>query len=217
MASSDLRDQFRQDVVDVELPVLWSDQEIYAYIDDAQKMFCRLTGGLGDGSTVAITQLPIAPAGEWVTLSPLILKIRSAYRVSNGCPLEVINYEDMSLLGVRFDGKSGPALRIVLGIEPGKVRLHPKPNDTDTIQLIVDRLPLIDINDDDQVIEVAKQHQIHLLMWAKHLAYEKQDAETFDKKKAADFEMQFRSYCVAAVAEKDRAKHKTRIVAYGGI
>ena len=48
------------------------------------------------------------------------------------------------------------------------------------------------------------------------LAYMKQDAETYDKTKSAEFEARFLGYCDMARKEKERREHKTRIVAYGG-
>ena len=43
MDSTALHDLFRSEVRDEATPYLWSDAEIYSYIDDAQKMFCLLT------------------------------------------------------------------------------------------------------------------------------------------------------------------------------
>jgi len=215
MNSTDLLAQFRLDIVDTVEPQLWSDAELLHYIDDAQKMFCRLVGGIGDGSS-ALTVLPWDTTTDWLAVSPLILKFRDAWQVSDGQPIDIINYEDMAARGVRFDGRTGIPRVLVIGIEPGRARLYPFPSNTDTIQLIVDRLPLRTIDDVDEVLEVQDQHFTGLLLWAKSMAYDKQDADTFDRNKQQEFEGKFRAYCAAAKAEKDRAKHKTRVVVYGG-
>ncbi|WP_025915515.1 hypothetical protein [Herminiimonas sp. CN] len=216
MNSTELRDQFRADVVDQMEPFLWSDPEIYDYLDDAQKMFCRLTGGLGDASTL-LTVLNYTPASDWVPLSALILKLRNAYNVTDGLPIEVINFEGMAQLRIRFDGRTGRVKYLITGMEPGKARLYPAPDAVGTIQLLVDRLPLKTIDDEDQKLEVADQHKTGLGLWMKSRAYSKQDAETFDRNKAEGFEQKFRVYCADAKKEKDRAKHKTRVVQYGGL
>lgn len=216
MDSTELRDQFRLDVVDVEEPQLWSDPEVFDAIDDAQKMFCRLTGGLAD-ATSALTQLGYAPGDTMMATSPLILKVRSARDATTGAPVEVVNYEDLDELGLRLDGRVGAPRFLIIGMEEGKAMAYPTPAADGTIALMVDRLPLKKIDDEDQKLEVKDQHKTGLLLWVKARAYAKQDAETYDKTKALVFEQKFRDYCAEAKKEKERAKHKTRIVAYGGI
>jgi hypothetical protein len=218
MNSSELLAAFRDDVDDNELPVFWSDAEVFRYMDDAQKMFCRLTGGLGDGSTPAVTQLTVTAGDTWANTHPAILKTRSAYLDADGSPLQIVNLEDLQQRGMRFDGRTGPLKALVIGIEKHKVRLYPVPALDAVVQLIVDRLPLTKITDvGDQEFEIDEQHHEPLLAWMKAQAYGKQDAETFDKSKADKYEAWFRAYCMAAKREKERAMHKTRVVAYGGI
>lgn len=218
MNSTELLGRFRSDVVDEAAPFLWSDEEIYDNIDDAQKMFCRLTGGLPDATTVATTRIPYVAGDEWVTTHSSILKIREAYRLSDGRQIGIWNYEDLPARGLRLDSRTGILQSLVIGMEPNKVRLLPIPSIADTIRLLVDRMPIKRITDvGEQTLEIAEQHHLHLLLWVKHLAYNKQDDETYDKKKADEYESRFNAYCVQAKAEKDRAKHKTRVVLYGGL
>lgn len=219
MAIADIIDLFRAEVNDVDTPQLWPDQEVYAYLNDAQKMFCRLTGGLPDSSTPEVTRLTVTANHDNVPLSRKILKIRDAYRTSDGAPIDLINYEDFPLRGLRFDGTTGPITSLVLGMETGKARIYPVPSVADTAQLIVDRLPLRDITIDsaDDDLEIDDQHWDHLTLWMRHRAYAKQDAQTYDKTKSATFKADFEAYCARATTEKARAKHKTRIVAYGGL
>lgn len=216
MDSGALLDAFRSEVADTEAPFLWDDDEALTYLDDAQKMFCRLTGGIGDASS-SVTQLTSSTDTDWLALSPLILKIRDITRVATGREVEVVNFEDMRRHGWRFDGVPGPVRRIVIGMEPGRVRLHPYPDQAETFQMIVDRLPLRRISDVNQKLEIAEQHHAALLWWMKARAYGKQDAETYDRTKSAECEQRFRLVCDDAKAEKDRAMHKTRVVSYGGI
>lgn len=85
-----------------------------------------------------------------------------------------------------------------------------------TLQMTVFRKPLTPIVD-DQALEVSAEHHRHLLLWVKHLAYSKQNAETFDRTRAKEFEDGFLSYCAVVQTEQRRARHKPRSVAYGGI
>jgi hypothetical protein len=215
MLSTELLEQFRLDVVDVELPYLWSDTEVYSYIDSAQKQFCRETGGLGDASS-SVTTLNVSIGTEWIARSPLILKIREAY-LPDGSPLEIINYEDLKARGVRFDGRVGPIKLLIIGMEENSVRVWPVSSEATTIQLMVDRLPLKNITDAGQKLEVADHHKDGLGTWMRHRAYSKQDAETMDRNKAESLRQEFSRYTAWAKGEADRARHKTRVVAYGGI
>lgn len=87
-----------------------------------------------------------------------------------------------------------------------------------TIEMTVFRLPLTAITDDgDQALEIDEQHHSHLLLWMKHLGYDKQDAETFDRRKSDDFAQRFNTYCAEAKKEQDRARRVVGAVAYGGI
>lgn len=217
MNSTEIVEVFRQTVSDEELPYLWSDTEAYRFLNDAQKTFCRETGGLGDGSS-ALTQIAYTDTTDWVDTSELILKFRDATDSVTGREVSIVNFEDLRKNGIVFDGKQGTPRCIVIGIEPGRARLYPFPAEAGQINLIVDRLPLKQITDaGDQKLEIAEQHHEHLVLWMAHRAYNKQDAETMNNRKAADFGARFLAYCAEAKAEKERAMHKTRVVGYGGI
>lgn len=207
---------FRSEMSDEEAPYLWSDVDAYGYLDDAQKMFCRLTDGISDATTSAVVNVAVPIDSDWVNLHPSILKIRGCTVASNGTPLNVLNYEDMVAHNHRFDGAKGPIARLVVGMQEGKARVHPVASIADTLRLLVFRLPLITV-DADGAFEIAEQHHRHLLPWAQHLAYLKQDAECFDRTKAEEHEKRFRAYCFAAQQEQRKSRHKVRTVAYGGI
>jgi len=218
MNSEDLIAACRTDLNDLAAPPLWSDDELYRFADDAQKTFVRTIGGIGDASS-AITQLDVVVGVFWTNLDESILKIRDAYLVSDGRPIQVVNYEDLAQYGVRFDNSTGPVRFLIIGMQPKLGRFFPTPSVAGVVQLMVDRLPACDLTADaaPQELEVDKQHHEALLLRMKEMAYLKQDAETLNKTKSADFGEQFRAYSTWAKQEKDRAKHKTRVVSYGGV
>ena len=215
MIASELIDQFRSDVVDVEEPFLWSDPDVLSYIDSAQKQFCRKVGGIAD-ATSSITSLSIGLATDWIATSPLILKIREAY-LSDGTPMEVVNAEDLASRRIRFDGSVGTPKMLIIGMEVNNARIYPVSNVINTIQMMIDRLPLKSITDGTQKLEIQEHHKEGLGIWVRYRAYSKQDAETMDKNKALTLKAEFEEYCVLAKKERDRAKHKTRVVRYGGL
>lgn len=213
MNTTELKDIFRQEVFDLQLPYLWSDSLIYTYIDDAQKQFCRKTYGIEDARSFKIT---IKSDGtEWYTIDPLILKIRSATNATTGADISLIAAEKMATAGLRFDGKVGPLRALVTGLEKSAVRAHPVPNTAVTVNLSTFRLPNDIAAGDD--FEIDPQHVLPLLDWVKCKAYRVQDAETNNPKKAMEHEQVFEAYCAKAKVEQSRARRPVSTVTYGGI
>ena len=226
MNSTDLHDAFRSDVVDEVGPYLWTDAEIYRYMGDAYSMFVRLTGGVPDFSSAA-TAVPIVAGEPVADLHHSILRIMSATRRSDTKPIEIINPTDVGKLrasdygqvkSIVMDTRSGPVRYMVIGMERDKARWVQVPEVDDIADLIIYRMPLVPITGEDQALaDVAEEHHIHLLNWMKHLAYKKQDADTFDAQASARGKADFESYCALVKAEWERYKHKSRVTSYGGI
>ena len=121
--------------------------------------------------------------------------------------------------GATFDKtytwKAGPLKTLVAGIQKGMLRAWPLPNEAAEIALDVFRLPK-PVGEGDQ-LEIDEQHHIYLLHWVKHLAYSVHDAETFDRRRAEEYEAKFRAYCTRAREEQTRARRQVGSVQYGGL
>lgn len=218
MTSDSLLDLFRLEMSDAVAPYLWSDEEIFSYEDDAQTMFCRKTDGIADASTPAVVNIAVIPGSDWMALHPQITRIRSARRADTGRALDIINHDDMPARHWYFDGIRNRVKALVIGMEANKVRVFPVSNEIVTLNLTVFRMPLVPITDvGGQAFEIASEHHRHLMLWMKHLAYSKQDAETFNRTKAEEFEQRFIAYCGQVKQEERRKAFKVRTVAYGGI
>lgn len=226
MDSTALHDLYRADVRDDAAPYLWSSPEIYAYIDDAQKMFCRLQGGIADASS-ADTIVSVTAGDVFASISPRILKLREARRSSDNRGLEILNFEDLQSTmlrddygimgtGYTFDLTPGSVTALVVGMETNRVRLVRVPDADLTLNLIVYRLPLVTITGSGQALEIDEHHHRHLMLWMKHLGHQKQDAETYDRGRADMFRDEFYAYCDRAKAEREKREHKYRTVKYGG-
>lgn len=113
--------------------------------------------------------------------------------------------------------EQGPICGVVQGLTKGFVRTYPIPNETVVVQMSVFRLPLVDVTESTPALEIDAQHHMPLLFWVKHKAYDKQDAETFNRRKSDEFEARFRAYCATATAEQERARRTVGTVQYGGI
>ena len=226
MNSGELYDAFREDVVDLEAPYLWSDDEVYRYMDAAYKLFVRDTGGIGDVSS-SVTVVPVVATEPYASVDLSILKFRQAFLASTKEELRIINAQDISSIttadyGVLHNSNSsmlpGPVHYMIVGLERGKVQWAQVPMVNDTVNLIVYRLPSETITGDGQDFEIGDEHHIYLLLGMKALAYMKQDAETFDRGRAKENKDDFAAYCLKAKNEADRYKSKqVRTVAYGGI
>lgn len=217
MTVGELLDLYRLEMVDVAQPYLWSDEFILGALSDAQVQFCRWTDGIPDSSSAGITLLSVLTGVDSYTLSPKVLKIRTARFDVTGRPVEVLNEEDMPGRSMYFDGRPGTVSALITGMDENSVRVWPMPAEDVDIRLSVFRLPLLDLTDGDDPLVVPLQHQRALLLWAKHLGYGVHDSETFDEKKSQDFEQKFMAYCASAKIDQGRARHKPRSVAYGGI
>ena len=99
--SGELYDFFRSDVVDTGEPPLWSETEVFGYMDDAYRSFVRNIGGVPDVSS-AITQVKVVAGKMYATVSPLILRFTQAYLVSTGQEVKIVNEQESSFLSTRF-------------------------------------------------------------------------------------------------------------------
>ena len=226
MRSEELFDAFREDVSDVAAPYLWSNSEVWRYMDDAYKMFIRLTGGVAD-STSSITQIDIREGEADAEISPLILKIRDARLASNSRPLTLINYADIPannrpdyghIREIYLNKRPGEVRYMLIGQQRGLATWLQVPMVDDVAYLSVYRLPLETITGPEQEFsDIGGEHHEHLLLWMKARAYGKQDAETFDKGRRDEYKAAFTEYCSLAKSEWERAKSKVRVVTYGGL
>lgn len=212
MDATELRNLFRAEMSDAVAPYLISDDQVYRYLDDAQKQFCRWTEGIEDGRSYTLS---IIPGTEWYDTDKSILKLRKATDAVSGNPITVANPEKLESMGIRFDGRAGPIKTLVAGIDKNTLRAWPVPSTAASIRLEVFRLPKT-VGACDE-FEIDEQHHINLLLWVKHRAYGIEDSEVFNGKRADEFEQRFRTYCSEAHKEQERARRETGVVSYGGI
>lgn len=218
--------RFRQDCFDLKEPYLWSDPEVFYYMDAAQKMFCVKAGGIADSSS-DMTQVPVSVGDPWVTIDSRILAIKRATLASTGAKVRLISHEKLDTLasaddyGVisspRLDSRPGAVRYAVTDMEQDKLRLIAVPAVADTLQLTVYRMPLKAITGKGQQFEINERHHEYLLMWMKALAYRKQDAEVRNDKLSQMSEASFLAYCEQARMDRERREHVPREVAYGGL
>lgn len=226
MDSTGLYEAFRSDVVDTAQPYLWSDDEVWRYANDAYRMFVRLTGGVADflSDVCSVDVVAGEPVAE---LHPAILRIMEANLRSDTRVLQIINSTDLGKMRssdygqikqLALDMRTGPVRYMVQGLKRGQVRWVQVPEENDVVDMLIYRLPLNMITGDGQELtDVPEDHHIHLLDWMKHLAYKKQDADTFNPRASEQSKQDFEAYCSFTKAEWERYIHKPRAVVYGGL
>ncbi len=234
MKPKDLYNRFRNEVFDKVDPFLWSEDEVYEYMDDAQVQLVRILRGLADASTPEVSQLKLKAGQKFAPIHKAVLRIRTAQRADTAAYLDLKNLEDFqtgngltgdltrqndygNIASVRLDASVGEPRVLVLGMERNKVRVSPIPDKDYAVDLVVFRLPLQTLCCKSDTLEIDDQHHVHLLLWMKHRAYSKQDSETYDKGKATEFFNAFFDYAERARQEKERAEYKPQAIFYGGI
>jgi hypothetical protein len=231
---------FRADVGDTAEPHLWSDEEVLSYLVASQVDLARNTGGIRDSSSSA-AQIQISQGEPLATLHASVLKIHGARLASTGRPISVLSYADVYMnqatqrsLPFSFSTieSQGDVKAIITDMDDGKVKVIQIPAADDTVLLIVDRMPLKDpvpavaanptatppvVAVAEVPLEVRAEHHIHLIKGMKGYAYAKQDADSFNPVKSAQFAAEFAAYCAQVQDEKERRADKPRLIAYGGL
>jgi len=213
MTPSELLVLFRLEVDDAAEPFLWSDMEFGYYLNDAQDVHIRLTGGIAD-RTSPLTKVIYKAGDQFVKYDPRILHIKGAWDEANQV-LTIKNIDNFER-GLD-DGRTGPIQFLITDVEEGKVQLYPIPAAAGWIKLYVYRRPLQDITAQSEALEVPAQFHLNLLNWVKYKAYLKQDVETFNTSRADEFKTAFVDGLIAARREKSAREDSKRLMAYGGI
>jgi hypothetical protein len=213
MDSTALLNYFRAQVMDDVAPYLWSTVECITYMNEAQLMFCRLTDGIADASTTAVCTVPVVTGEIFAPVHPSIKHYRLATLASGGTELQIRNHTDIH----KWTNQQGRITRMIIGLQQELVRWDYAPMVDDEVNLIVFRLPLEDITDVDQEIEIPPKHHVSLVHWMKHLAYMKQDSQTYDAQTAEKAKRDFELYCAKVQTEAEFQKHAPVAVLYGGI
>lgn len=190
MNLGELRDRFRRETNDLVKPYFWSDDELVAWLNEAQEEACRRALLLVDStSDAAVIDLSAGDIGA--DLHPSVIFVRRAIR-GNGQALipRVARSMDEEAPGWELAQPSTPYV-FVPDWQTGYLRFYPPAKNAETIRLTVVRTPLNPMVNDEDAPEIRSQYHAYLLDWVKSRAYGKQDADSYDPKKADFHEKQF--------------------------
>jgi len=183
MTLGELISRFRREVKDTVKPYFCADEDIIAWLNEAEEEACRRAFLIVDSTSTA-SQLDIAAGDVGADLDPLVIFVRRATLQSTHRPLipAVVRSMDEELPGWENAQASVPT-RFVPDWQTGYLRLYPPSRSADTIKLTVVRLPVRPMVEEDDEPEIRRQFHAYLLDWAKHRAYNIPDSYFFDAKK----------------------------------
>lgn len=196
MKRGKLRELSRELLGDTKLPYLWSDIELNAHINEAEAEACRRARLLVDSSTAAICTITVTIDTAEFALDPRVVMVRRAKLASQTTPLvkKTMASLDEEAPGWQDDVASTPGY-CYFDAGSTNIGIYPKADTADTMKLTVVRVPLAEMNDDEDIPEIPERYHYSLLHWVLHRAYLKRDAETRDDKASLEalalFEAEF--------------------------
>jgi hypothetical protein len=190
----DLLEAFRQRVDDIETGwedndsrLLWSNEEITRYANESVTEYCRRRL-LVDKDTAEICQIAVVAGTATYDLDP---RIYTLYRLLlDERPLQKTSLYALTHHDPCWESENGAPEYYLesWGVgQWGKITLYPNPVATGTLHLTVARLPLATMSWDDRDAvepEIPLEDRLALLWWMEFLAYQRQDDDTYNPKRA---------------------------------
>lgn len=215
----------RRELSDAVEPYLWSDNDLYFYMDEAQREFARRTKIITDATN--FTDLVVSASDPWIELDPIIIDVKRAVLTTSKRVLEIETLEEFQHgyyvddYGLRKKGywedDTGVPTHALLNVEMDMIRLYPTPTDSDELDLTVWREPTCDIEDSTSSFQIPTRYIYKLLYKIKELAYSKQDYETFDGDKREANLALWENAVMEVQSDNKKRTRRPRGVVYGGI
>jgi hypothetical protein len=195
MTLSQLIAQFRTEVMDTAAVPFWTDAEVMMWLNEAQDEACIRKRLIRDRSTTAICTINIVAGTPTYAIDSRIICIERAEIVIAGS-VGMMPWVLVQTSHATMD-RLTPNWRWLTVIPSGfihndtTIEVCGKPNNNYTMTLDVFRLPIAPMALPTDAPEISAKHHRHLVKWAKYRAYEKQDSDTQDVAKSAQFLAQF--------------------------
>lgn len=189
--------QFRREADDKVAPYLWSDEDVTAWLDEAEEEAAIRACLIRETTDPAICQVAVTAEQAGYTLHEKVLHVTHAQFQPAGDTarhkLDVVTREMLDKIDLRWRERA-PGVPRYLVHEPNQAAvLVPPPAIDGTLALEVQRLPLQSM-DLTGAPEIGSAHHRHLVDWALFKAFSKPDAETIDKDRAVLAEGRFNAY-----------------------
>ncbi len=215
--------RFRLDQEDTAEPYLWEDEEMLAYLDEAQEV-------LAEDADLLRGELSLDYSADdlWLGIPEYVTRIRQA-NGPDGAKLRLCNFEEWEADRVKEDygqwianddwesdtGQYPEAL--ITDIETDWARMYPTPTEDGTVKLRVFRGPTTLMEDGDDPELVNTQQQSALLNYARYLAYQKHDSQTYNPRLSEEQLAIYTGKKDRLITRTTRRHRRMKTVAYGGI
>ena len=213
MNLADLISAFRARADDTAEPYLWSDEEVTLYLNEAVAEAAQRARLIQDSTTPAITQIAVTASNADYVLDASVLAVDRVKLASQPRPLVRTTVAELDANYPGWESHIGQP-KFFTEVE-GYLSIIPQSPMDDTLSLTVYRLPVAPMAADTDEPEIHAKYHYRLLDWALRCAYLKNDSETLDKSKAADYQALFeQSFGVlpdANVQRKQRAHQATTV------
>lgn len=197
-----------------DIQLRWTNEELVAHINEAINMVYRRVEPISD-----IITINVEAGAHSYPIPSYVLEVLNVKR-ADGKELKKKSIQD--LWGLKeFDTKTGELEIWIPDDASSNVRFYPNPLVDEDVTCLVYRLPTTTLSWDnyDTSPELRVEYQIPMLNGAASLCYMKDEANTLDPKRAADFTTLFdRDFPFTSVYSNIRKKRTTnRSIRYGGL
>jgi len=197
MEAGDLLARFATRVDDHAEPPLYSDEERYAFLNDAVRQAAIRKRLLLDNTTAEVCVYAVDAGTEGiatVSLHSRVLAVRSARWSESTYPLALTTLKVMDKDHPEWPSETArEPTHLIVDRESGKIDLWPAPADAGTLTLAVWRLPLVEeeVESEEGEPVVDEVFHVDLIDWMEHLAYLQKDSEQNDLQRANAAEARF--------------------------
>lgn len=192
--------------------LLWSNDDLVRYANEAENEFCRRRPIL-DSETASVCELAVTAGTGVYAYSPLIVEIKRAKLDTRPEPLAKVTTNWLDHEYQTWEDWESDPWYLIDDETDGKLRIVAPPTVDDTLRMTVGRRPLQAmtwVNRATDTPEIPEQHHNDLLHWMLHLAYLKDDAETYDPTKSAGFAGLFTNEVGPPISAEDERKKRRR-------
>lgn len=187
MNLAELIEEARERVDDnVPNPYLVSDERWAAFANDAEREAARRARLIVDTSSQQFCRIVLGPNQALYPLDPKVLFVRRARVEGRESWLRRLSHKDLDPMGTSWLSATGEVEGFVPDLESRKFRPYRIPEVTTIAWLVVVRLPVEDMAQDEDEPEIPEAHHMGLVDWMEHRFYRIQDAEIRDEKAAGD-------------------------------
>jgi hypothetical protein len=195
-------DAFRQRANDTVKPYLWGDPELIGYVAEAEEQACRRAHLLVD-STSTLCQIAVTSGAAQYDYDERIVAFRRAKLSNQSYLLSRRKTLEMDRTNADWETETGIPDHYINDYQAGALRFDRIPDEDDTLNLGVVRVPLEDVNDREDTPEIPARYHRGLIHWLMFRGYLKQDSQTRDEKKSLEGLAMFEAEFGAEVGAKD--------------